>query len=153
MIPSSHQRLIVTPGEPAGIGAEILVQAHHHGARHLMVTFDDPDRLRAVRDMILVLISISLRLKAIDDAASLAPETLAVLPISWAEDITYGKPSQGNAPQVIKAIEDAVSLTKSGKAKGLSPALFKNQHLCRQGFKSPDIRNISASLIALMLCL
>ena len=45
----ASQRLLVTPGEPSGIGAEILVKAASQGATNL-ITFDDPDRLRSVAE-------------------------------------------------------------------------------------------------------
>ena len=135
MIPSSHQRLIVTPGEPAGIGAEILVQAIDHGARHL-VTFDDPDRLRAVRDDLGLDIDIA-EIESMDDAASLPPETLAVLPLNWEEPITPGTPSAANAPQVIDAITQAVHLTKAGKAKGIVTCPIQKSTLYAAGFQEP----------------
>ena len=40
----SSGRLIITPGEPAGIGGEILLKAINRGAANL-VTIDDPERL------------------------------------------------------------------------------------------------------------
>jgi 4-hydroxy-L-threonine phosphate dehydrogenase PdxA len=36
--------VLVTPGEPAGIGAECLIKAVAHGHNNL-ITIDDPDRL------------------------------------------------------------------------------------------------------------
>ena len=40
----SSGRLIITPGEPAGIGGEILLKAINQGAANL-VAIDDPERL------------------------------------------------------------------------------------------------------------
>ncbi|HCD50198.1 MAG TPA: 4-hydroxythreonine-4-phosphate dehydrogenase, partial [Alphaproteobacteria bacterium] len=40
-------RLIVTPGEPAGIGGEILLKAIEAGATGL-ITLDDPERLASM---------------------------------------------------------------------------------------------------------
>lgn len=132
---SATDRLVVTPGEPAGIGAEILIKAVHQGASGLAV-FDDPERLRQTAKTLGVDVAIE-AVETIEEASFLAPEVLAVLPIIWAEDITYGKPSQRNAPQVIKAIEDAVRLTKSGKAKGIVTCPIQKSTLYEAGFQEP----------------
>ena len=132
---SASQRLLVTPGEPAGIGAEILVKAVSQGATNL-VTFDDSDRLRSVATNLDVPVSIE-EIAQIEDAETLPPQTLAVLPIKWAEEIVLGAPSAANAPQVIKAIDDAVMLTKAGKAKGIVTCPIQKSSLYAAGFKEP----------------
>ncbi|NBQ83074.1 MAG: 4-hydroxythreonine-4-phosphate dehydrogenase, partial [Alphaproteobacteria bacterium] len=96
------QRLIVSPGEPGGIGGEILVDAAYHGASPL-VTIDDPDRLSAIAKAK----KLPLKIAVVDDldaADGLSSDTLAVLPITWAETPKPGHASVANAPQVIEAI-------------------------------------------------
>ena len=133
--PPASQRLLVTPGEPSGIGAEILVKAAFHGATNL-ITFDDPDRLRSVATDLGVHVSIE-EITQVEDAEALPPQTLAVFPIKWGEEIVLGAPSAANAPQVIKAIDDAVALTKAGKAKGIVTCPIQKSSLYAAGFKEP----------------
>ena len=129
------KRLIITPGEPAGIGAEILVEAAHGGASPL-ITMDDPDRLRAVAEakgLALELASVA----SVEDANTLPPHVLAVLPLSWAETPVAGQPSTANAPQVIDAIRTAAMLAKDGLVKGLVTNPIQKSTLYAAGFTSP----------------
>ena len=128
-------RLLVTPGEPGGIGAEILIDAAKEGASPL-ITIDDPDRLNAVvRSK-----NASLKIKAIDDIASanaLPASTLAVLPITWAEPPTPGVASVANAPQVIDAITQAAKYARQGVIKGLVTNPIQKSTLYAAGFTCP----------------
>ena len=134
-VSSASQRLLVTPGEPSGIGAEILVKAASQGATNL-ITFDDPDRLSLVATDLGVHVSIE-EITQVEDAEALPPQTLAVFPIKWGEGIVLGAPSAAHAPQVIKAIDDAVALTKAGKAKGIVTCPIQKSSLYAAGFKEP----------------
>jgi 4-hydroxythreonine-4-phosphate dehydrogenase len=129
------RRLLVTPGEPAGIGAEILVEAVFRGSSGL-VTLDDPDRLAATAKSR----SMSIRIAAIDsinDAAELERDVLAVLPLNWPEAPQHGHPDPANAPQVIKAITDAAGMAKSGLVKGIVTCPIQKSALYAAGFTAP----------------
>ena len=98
-------RLIVTPGEPAGIGGEILLKAIEAGATGL-ITLDDPERLASMAAAMGINLK-SAVIEAPQDALNLAPDCLAIMPLSWPEAPQPGQPSDANAGTVI----DAVSYT------------------------------------------
>ena len=129
------QRLIVSPGEPGGIGGEILVDAAYHGASPL-VTIDDPDRLSAIAKAK----KIPLKIALVDDleaADALSGDTLAVLPMTWAEAPKPGHASVANAPQVIDAIRKSASFAQQGLVKGLVTNPIQKSSLYAAGFESP----------------
>jgi 4-hydroxythreonine-4-phosphate dehydrogenase len=128
-------RLVVTPGEPAGIGAEILVDAVFRGTSEL-VTFDDPDRLAAIAKSRSMPIKIT-AIDKVEESTELGADVLAVLPISWADAPRAGDPDPANAPQIIKAITDAAELTKSGLVKGIVTCPIQKSTLYAAGLKSP----------------
>ncbi|MCE2517049.1 MAG: 4-hydroxythreonine-4-phosphate dehydrogenase PdxA [Alphaproteobacteria bacterium] len=129
------KRLIITPGEPAGIGAEILVEAAHHGASPL-ITIDDPERLKAAAAASNRPLEIA-AINQVSEADHLPGETLAVLPVRWAEPPVAGQPSPANASQVIDAIRTAAILAKDGKVKGIVTNPIQKSTLYAAGFKSP----------------
>lgn len=127
------KRLIITPGEPAGIAGEILIDAAQE-ARGL-ITIDDPDRLQSLaKDK-----GVSLNWQAVDsvdDANDLDDDTLAILPMTWPEKPKAGTPSPANAPQIIKAITIAAELAKSQKVKGIVTLPIHKATLYEAGFSS-----------------
>jgi len=129
------QRLIVSPGEPGGIGSEILVDAAYHVASPL-VTIDDPDRLSAIAKAK----KLPLKIAVVDDldaADGLSSDTLAVLPIAWTETPKPGHASVANAPQVIEAIRKAAGYAQQGLVKGLVTNPIQKSTLYAAGFESP----------------
>jgi 4-hydroxythreonine-4-phosphate dehydrogenase len=129
------QRLIVSPGEPGGIGGEILVDAAYDGASPL-VTIDDPDRLSAIAKAKKIPLKIA-RVDDLEAANALSGDTLAVLPITWAEAPKPGHASVANAPQVIDAIRKSAAFAQQGLVKGLVTNPIQKSSLYAAGFESP----------------
>jgi len=129
------QRLIVSPGEPGGIGGEILVDAAYHGASPL-VTIDDPDRLSAIAKAKKTPLKIA-RVDDLEAANALSGDTLAVLPMTWAEAPKPGHASVANAPQVIDAIRKSADFAQQGLVKGLVTNPIQKSSLYAAGFESP----------------
>jgi len=129
------QRLIVSPGEPGGIGGEILVDAAYYGASPL-VTIDDPDRLSAIAKAKKIPLKIA-RVDDLESANALSGDTLAVLPMTWAEAPKPGHASVANAPQVIDAIRKSASFAQQGLVKGLVTNPIQKSSLYAAGFESP----------------
>lgn len=145
-------RLIVTPGEPAGIGAEILIKAVQE-EQNQIITIDDPDRLAKLASDG----GYPLDLTIIDDNSAIAdispdipttgrPHHLAVIPITWADTITAGTPSAANAPQVIEAINTAVSMIKSDQADAIVTNPIQKATLHQAGFEYPGHTEFLAEL-------
>ncbi|MEM9146895.1 MAG: 4-hydroxythreonine-4-phosphate dehydrogenase PdxA [Pseudomonadota bacterium] len=109
--------LVLTMGDPAGIGAEITLGAWASGrVRRPFVLIDDPDRIAALAGPTPVVHVSSLRAGAEAFAAGLpviAPDTaLAVPPV-------LGRPDAANADATVAAIEQAVGLALDGAASAV----------------------------------
>lgn len=128
-------RVIVTPGEPSGIGGEILLKAIDSGIGDL-ITLDDPERLADLAA------AMGIRLRAetiaeVEDAADLPSDCLAILPIAWPEPPQPGKPSEANAKTVINAITIAATLARDLRVLALVTNPIQKSTLYAAGFNSP----------------
>ena len=88
-------RLAITPGEPSGIGPDILVKTVQQGCQHELVAFADPDLLiqRAHQ------LGLALNLREFEAASTVQPlakAELTVAPIKLASP-----PLQGNSINVM----------------------------------------------------
>ena len=128
-------RLLVTPGEPAGIGGEVLLKAVSDGVGGL-TTLDDPERLRTMAKNMRIAVEIQ-AVSAPNEAEALPPSTLAVLPIKWPEDPMPGNPSTANAPMVVEAISRAASMVRDGQAPALVTNPIQKSTLYDSGFDCP----------------
>lgn len=107
--------LVVTMGDPAGIGGEILIDAWRK--RESVPPFfaiDDPDRLAQLATDVPV--------RVIEDPASALaafPVALPVLAHPLSSRIEPGKPDTRSAKAVIGSIDRAVTLAQSGDVAGV----------------------------------
>ena len=136
-------RLLVTPGEPAGIGGELLLKAVASGEKNLW-TIDDPDRLEALAkcgdiDVVITTVGTS-------HTDTLPLGHLGVIPMIWPDEVNPGVPSPKNAPQVIRAISDAVSMIKGGNADAMITNPIQKATLTAAGFAHPGHTEYLAEL-------
>lgn len=109
--------LILTCGEPAGIGPELAAPALASGVP--FVWMGDPRHLPP-----------GTRWQAVATPAERpAPGTLAVLPHDFAAPATPGRPDPANAQGVIDVIARAVDLTQQGDAGGVVTLPISKQAL------------------------
>lgn len=104
--------LVMTCGDPAGIGPEIALKARRIlGAAVPFVWLGDPRHLPQGADWSPV----------VDMAAvlSVPPERLPVLIHDFPADATPGQPHPDNAPGIIAVIAHAVALAKAGAVAGI----------------------------------
>ncbi|MGZ5936679.1 MAG: 4-hydroxythreonine-4-phosphate dehydrogenase PdxA [Rhizomicrobium sp.] len=111
--------ILVTMGEPAGIGPEIAVAAFQtlggHIGRHPLKLVGDP---------------------AVFASCGLAGASAVIVTNAPASRIA-GKPDPGNAAAVIEAIETAVKMASDGSAAAVVTAPINKAVLARAGFKYP----------------
>ncbi|MBQ0798473.1 MAG: 4-hydroxythreonine-4-phosphate dehydrogenase PdxA [Porticoccaceae bacterium] len=94
-------RLAVTPGEPAGIGPDVLIQLIQHGYPHELVAYADPELLQQRAEQL----GLALTLKQPGtDPQPLAAGELAVHSVPLTETVTVGQPKPANAASVLKAL-------------------------------------------------
>jgi 4-hydroxythreonine-4-phosphate dehydrogenase len=130
--------LAVTMGDPAGVGPEITRAAwsalRQSGPAFFVI--GDPalygDEAAPIGSP--------------QEAASLFPGKLPVLPLSLAEAAQAGQPSGANADAVITAIEQAVALAADGQAGGVVTNPIAKSVLYSAGFAHPGHTEFVATL-------
>ncbi len=126
-------------GEPAGIGAEIVLKAWLQAQEKALPPFvciDSPDRLAASA----AALGLSVPVRAVEDArasAALFGDALPVLPIELAARPEPGQPDPRNAPAVIRAIDLGVATVRSGAASALVTCPIHKAVLYGSGFSFP----------------
>ena len=111
-------RLAVTPGEPAGIGPELLIQAVQQGCDHELVAFADPDLLQQRAN----LLKLPLKLKIFDPHRSptpLLPGELHIKPITLSKPSFPGILDVDNANYVLACLDAAIDVCKDTQCAGL----------------------------------
>ena len=104
--------LFVTPGEPAGIGPDLLLQIAGRSQPAPLIAVADP-ALLAARAQVL---NLKLELPELGDRQSLPaehrPGVLPVVPVSLKAPVVAGELNSANAPYVLKTLEVAINKVK-----------------------------------------
>lgn len=111
-------RLFVTPGEPAGIGPDLLVQLAQRPQAAELVAVCDPDLMAARAQQL----GLPLKLESITlstPRASHQPGHLRVLPATLKTRAQCGQLDVRNAPYVVQTIEMATRACLNGQADAL----------------------------------
>ncbi|MDC0649811.1 4-hydroxythreonine-4-phosphate dehydrogenase PdxA [Alphaproteobacteria bacterium] len=135
--------LIITPGEPAGIGSEIALKAWKSGTRDICL-IEQPAQIAQMAASL----GITAKIREIDGPASFdsTSQDLHVIPISWETAPVAGAPDTCNAPQVIRAIQQAVLWSQTGIAAGIVTNPIHKSSLYDAGFAYPGHTEFLASL-------
>jgi len=131
----ASDRVFITPGEPSGIGGEILIKSVQAGICQIL-TRDDPDRLARLADDLGKPVDIKV-IETVEAASNLPARTLGVIPMTWPEAPIPGAPSAGNAQAVIDSITQGAELARDGRVLGLVTNPIQKSTLYAAGFKSP----------------
>jgi 4-hydroxythreonine-4-phosphate dehydrogenase len=144
----SRAPLVLTIGEPAGIGGEIALKAWRaREAEHLPPFFvlDVPERLKELAASLRL--DVPLRaIAAPEEATAIFPSALPVLPIALPERVVPGKLNSGNAPAVIAAIKHGVELVQQGRAVAIVTNPIQKETLYAAGFPHPGHTEYLAEL-------
>ncbi|PCJ35195.1 MAG: 4-hydroxythreonine-4-phosphate dehydrogenase PdxA [Cellvibrionales bacterium] len=99
-------RLAITPGEPAGIGPDLLIQRVQNGCEHELVAIADPQMLQDRAQQL----GLPLTLRAVEDSPRpLAPGELAIEPCPLAAIAVPGQADKQNASAVIQSLDKAIT--------------------------------------------
>lgn len=118
------QRILITPGEPAGCGPDLVVMiaanpAEFWGRPVELCVIGDPDMLIARAQQL----SLPLTLEPCDIHATPArpstPNTLKIIPIACKEQVIAGTLNVANASYVLETLKTAVDLMQDQKAAAL----------------------------------
>ncbi|MDF1831732.1 MAG: 4-hydroxythreonine-4-phosphate dehydrogenase PdxA [Porticoccaceae bacterium] len=99
-------RLAVTPGEPAGIGPDLLIQLIQEGCPHELVAIADPQMLQDRARQL----GLELSLRPIEGSPRpLAPAELAIEPCPLAVIAQPGQANRHNASATIQSLDKAIA--------------------------------------------
>ncbi len=117
MSPHPLRRLLITPGEPAGIGPELVCRLAAGQAD--LVAVADPDLLAATARRL----GLSLAITAVATPADrVPPGHLACLPVAMRVPVQPGRLDPANAAYVIETLRLAAECCLEGRAAGLVTA-------------------------------
>jgi 4-hydroxythreonine-4-phosphate dehydrogenase len=139
--------LVLTMGEPAGIGGEIAFTAWGRRAAGTacFALIDDPARLAVLARTLGLDIPIR-EIAEPAEAAAVWPAALPVLPLRLPAPVAPGRPDPRNADAVIDAIRHAVGLVAAGRAAGIVTNPIQKQVLIEAGFNYPGHTEYLAEL-------
>lgn len=141
--------LAITMGEPAGIGGELVLKAWLARNRCRLPSFftiDDPRRLVETAQGLGVTIPLRAIAEA-EDAASVFPHALPILPEPLVELVQPGRPNPANGEAVIASIRRAVELALAGRAGAVVTCPIHKKSLYDAGFRYPGHTEFLAALV------
>ena len=135
--------VILTPGDPAGIGAEISLMAFAAGMRGFIL-MEEPDRLARIASAL----DLNIDIKSLDAPEELAQDHafLPVMPLHWAERPIAGKGDPRNAEVIIASIQKAAALAQDGSVAAMVTNPINKAVLNEAGFSHPGHTEFLASL-------
>ena len=135
--------VLLTPGDPAGVGAEISLMAFAAGMRGFML-MEDPDRLAEIASAL----GLDIQLECMDAPRPLAGDHafLPVLPLNWNVTPVAGKGDPYNADVTIDSIRRAAVMAQDGSAAAMVTNPINKAVLKEAGFSHPGHTEFLASL-------
>lgn len=141
------QPVVLTMGEPAGIGGEIALAAWRRLSRDgpAFCLIDDPVRIRRLVTMLGMPTPIEVIARP-SEASSIFRAALPVLDIGQSVDATPGLPSPVTAKAVIDSITRAVGYVSNGESAALVTNPIQKSALTSAGFGFPGHTEFLAHL-------
>jgi len=117
-VKKNFPRILITPGEPAGIGPDITLKILQASFSAELIIVGDPDLFRARADLLKLPITIRIFDEAKKSTAHQSGE-LNIIPIALNETCVPGQLNVNNSKYVIRCIETATHLCLQKKADAL----------------------------------
>lgn len=145
--PSALAPLVVSMGEPAGIGGEITLAAWraHRADLPPFCLIDDPDRLGALASRLDWTVPIA-RIGRPSEALACFADALPVLAEPLPVEAVPGCLDPRNAPAVLAAIQRGVQAVQAGEASALVTNPIHKKALYDAGFRHPGHTEYLAEL-------
>ena len=137
------QPVILTPGDPAGIAAEISLMAFAAGMRGFIL-MEDPERLGGIAGCL----GLDIDIQCVDGPEPLAEDhaALPVLPLTWEVAPVAGQGDPRNADMVIGSIRRAAAMAQDGSAAAIVTNPINKAVLKTAGFGHPGHTEFLASM-------
>ncbi len=126
--------IVVSSGEPAGIGPDICVALARHVIRARVAVLGEPELLAARA----ATLGTRVALRECADPDQVGPHlvgSLQILPVPRREPVTAGKLDAGNAPYVLDMLRRGAELCAGGAAQALVTAPVQKSVISAAGFK------------------
>lgn len=136
--------LVLTLGEPAGVGPEIVAAAWRTLQADPAMAFAVIGDAALMRGQSVPVVEVA----APGDAASPFARALPVIHRPLPAPVEVGSPDPANAPAVADGIEEAVSFVLAGEASGLVTAPIAKAPMYASGFRFPGHTEFIAELTA-----
>ena len=114
-------RIAITPGEPAGIGPDVLIQLVQQPQKHRLVAYCDPGVLIARAELLglpLQLLSLA-DIENDDRPQPVSAGEIVVSPVPCAADVEPGNGDPDNASYVLNCLDAAVGACKNQQVDAL----------------------------------
>jgi 4-hydroxythreonine-4-phosphate dehydrogenase len=134
-----HDRpVVVTMGDPAGIGGEITLMTwrDHRSDLPPFYVLDDPDRLTRLAGRTGICCPIT-EIASAADAAATSGSALPVLRLSRPVSALPGDDSTADGSMVIESIDRAIDAAMDGDAAGMATNPIQKSRLYAAGFTAP----------------
>jgi 4-hydroxythreonine-4-phosphate dehydrogenase len=138
--------LVLTQGEPAGIGIEIAARAWQSRSTPPFVLIADPQLVRA--RLARLALDVAVEEVPLEGAAERFPAALPVIATGYAAPDRPGLPDPATAAGTIAAIDRAAELVRRGSAAALVTNPVAKETLYRAGFAHPGHTEYLAELAA-----
>ncbi|MHA1523216.1 MAG: 4-hydroxythreonine-4-phosphate dehydrogenase PdxA [Alphaproteobacteria bacterium] len=141
--------LVLTMGDPAGIGPDITLQAWAKRRAHRLAPFAVIGAPQVYRDRAKLLgLSVPVvEIGTCSEAVEMFEQGLPVLSVACGP-VECGKPAFANAGAVVEAIEQAVALCRQGAAPAMVTAPIAKSVLQESGFAHPGHTEFLGHLVA-----
>ena len=137
----SIKPVIVTSGDPSGIGPEITLKAAKKSPIPFVVIADPVHMVKLSTEL-----DLDLDIQIWRPGSNLKPKSLNVLQHKWSAEIKPGEPHSKNSTDILRAIEDAVEQVKLGNACAMVTNPINKFVLYKAGFDFPGHTEYLASL-------
>jgi 4-hydroxythreonine-4-phosphate dehydrogenase len=133
-----YPRIAVTPGEPAGIGLDLVIELAAHPLAHHLVIIADPnllaERAKLLKKNIQIVdVSVNAARTEKNTLLSQQKDTLLVLPIYAATAVTPGKPAIENASYLLATLERALNGCLTGEFDAMCTGPIHKSVICQAG--------------------
>jgi len=127
--------LIITPGDPAGIGPEIALKAlsSDDHLRSQAVLIGDRDQLEKLAKAL----GLTVTFTKWTPGDPMHKDAINLAEISWPAPVIAGRPDAANAPLIIEAIEIAAQLALQGDVRAIITCPIAKASLYQAGFTYP----------------
>ena len=132
---SQSAPVIITPGDPAGIGPEIALKAvcSDEKLRQNAVLMGDETQLSELAEAY----RLPITFKSWSPGQPLSGNAVHLYHLTWPATVIAGTPDARNAPLIINAIETAVQLVQDNKASAIVTCPIAKSVLYEAGFTHP----------------